>query len=400
MKKIADIVASELDEKNRRLLKVVDIETRKGGEIVVRYPLDVHVFNELYEHIAKICQKYGFSVKKADKYPTLAELGEYVADVQWLWEGWIPYGFLTLLVGDPGSGKSMVALDWVKRITRGISLPMTSESIRGNVLWIEAEAAQQLLIKRAKNMGIDMSNVYVPLFGDDLLAQPDLLNEDHCERIVNIVQARKPLLVVVDSLSGAHTRGENKVEEMRPILSFLATLARDNSTAVLAIHHLNKIREEDIEITLYRVRGSSQISAFARSIIAIERMKDTSIKVSLIKSNLAPNCEPMIGTFERRGKEVIGIQYSEYVAPQPKRTKTEKCADWLWELLSKADDKRMALVDIVELGAGYGYTRQNLYSAKDILGDNIQVYGTGNRVTWAIALHLLIGESDDGKGEN
>jgi RecA-family ATPase len=41
----------------------------------------------------------------------------------WLWPGRIPLGTLTLLDGDPGLGKSLLALDLVARVTRGAAMP-------------------------------------------------------------------------------------------------------------------------------------------------------------------------------------------------------------------------------------------------------------------------------------
>jgi hypothetical protein len=39
--------------------------------------------------------------------------------VEWLWPLRVPLGKLTLLVGDPGCGKSLLALDMAARVTRG-----------------------------------------------------------------------------------------------------------------------------------------------------------------------------------------------------------------------------------------------------------------------------------------
>src|SRR3990172_1755202 len=44
-------------------------------------------------------------------------------DVPWLWPGRIPIGRVTLLVGDPGLGKSLVTLDIAARVSRGAAWP-------------------------------------------------------------------------------------------------------------------------------------------------------------------------------------------------------------------------------------------------------------------------------------
>src|SRR5437763_1508413 len=51
---------------------------------------------------------------------TVTQLGYIeVEPVRWLWPGCIPMGALTLIAGDPGVGKSMLALDIVARVTTG-----------------------------------------------------------------------------------------------------------------------------------------------------------------------------------------------------------------------------------------------------------------------------------------
>ena len=45
--------------------------------------------------------------------------------VEWLWEGRVPCGKVTLLDGEPGSGKSLLAIDLAARVSRGLSMPLT-----------------------------------------------------------------------------------------------------------------------------------------------------------------------------------------------------------------------------------------------------------------------------------
>ena len=43
--------------------------------------------------------------------------------LKWLWPGRIPLGKVTLLVGDPGLGKSLVTIDIAASVSRGMSFP-------------------------------------------------------------------------------------------------------------------------------------------------------------------------------------------------------------------------------------------------------------------------------------
>ena len=44
-------------------------------------------------------------------------------EVQWLWQDRIPLGKVSMLSGEPGLGKSTVALDLIARTTRGAAMP-------------------------------------------------------------------------------------------------------------------------------------------------------------------------------------------------------------------------------------------------------------------------------------
>src|SRR5437762_2374934 len=59
---------------------------------------------------------------------------------EWLWPGRIPLGSVTLIAGDEGVGKSLVALDIAARVTRGSSWPDAPDEPQdeGNVLILAA----------------------------------------------------------------------------------------------------------------------------------------------------------------------------------------------------------------------------------------------------------------------
>jgi putative DNA primase/helicase len=59
--------------------------------------------------------------------------------LRWLWPGRIPLGKLTLLVGDPGLGKSLTTIDVAARVSRGIAFPDGQPCEPGAVLMASAE---------------------------------------------------------------------------------------------------------------------------------------------------------------------------------------------------------------------------------------------------------------------
>ncbi len=362
---------------------ISDMEMRKGV-VVFRLP-EGELFDNLWHVIEKCAEDSPVEVKRGAKWPNVTELDEVLGSVKWLWYKWIPVGFLTMLVGSPGTGKSLVALDWVRCITLPCEWPLSEDAPKqGCVAWVETESSQQLLNARCKTIKVPRERVLLPAFGSDLLGQPDLMLDRDRERLISMVDYIKPTLVVIDSLGGAHRKGENKVEEVRPMLDFLAKMSRDKDIATLAIHHLRKRgANESADISLDRIRGSTAFSAFARSIIAIDQTKMGVLSVEVIKSNLARKPHRINAKIrENKDEQPIRLVYTEYKAPPPKLTKKERCANWVYAHL--VHHGKVVFANLVEAAEEQGYSRSMLYDCRSELGDTIHIGGDGRKSTWEI----------------
>ena len=93
-------------------------------------------------------------------------------EVQWLWPGRIPIGKVTLLVGDPGNGKSLLALDIAAHLPRRLlarrnlkprdCTPWGRPRLPGSVLILSAEDDIRDTIRpRLDAAGADPSQVFV-----------------------------------------------------------------------------------------------------------------------------------------------------------------------------------------------------------------------------------------------
>ena len=369
------------EEKN--MYSLINVESRKD-KLLFRMPKDVISLDGIWHKIKEVCIELKIAAVQSDMYATVTELDDVLGEVKWLWKHWLPKGFVTMLVGDPGIGKSMLVLALVKIITSGTEFPTEPNPEKpSNVVWIDTEASQQLLRIRARKMNLDRDRIYIPVVDGDLLGQIDVMNEEHQELIMDMIDNVMPALIVLDSLGGSHTRGENKFEEIAPIMKFFALVARDKNVAVLMTHHLNKGSPGDTtEIGLYRIRGSTAIPQFSRSIMAMEKLKETEIRLRMIKSNLSRKAEPLaiVPILDAEG-DIIDIQYKAYKEPPAKRTKQEFCATWVMEQL-KCHPEGMRLKDLIESGDSEGFTRGNMYSAKTYLAERVLVKGTGKEAYW------------------
>ena len=230
------------------------------------------------------------------RYATFAEVLQIAGSVQWAWDSWLPYSFVTLLVAVSGDGKSYLVARICKPFITGEDWPDGSKFTgqTGKVLWCEAESAQQLNAERIKNMGLSPDDFVVPQLVGNSLDDISLLDRQSKRNITEVAAEPEIKLIVFDSLSGADPTRENDTEKIK-VLKWIAELAKTVQKPVIVTHHLNKPGMSSV-IDIHRIRGSSSIVQLARVIWAIDipnpAVKDER-RLSVIKSNLAKFPSPL-----------------------------------------------------------------------------------------------------------
>lgn len=205
--------------------------------------------------------------------------------VNWLWYPYIAYGKITVVQGDPGDGKTTLVLNIASLISNGIPLPESdSESAeRQSIIYQSTEDGLADTIKpRLQVAGADCSKI---AFIDDT-ELPLTLSDDRLETAIRKCDAKLLVLDPIQAFIGTDA-DMSRANEMRPLLNKLGNIAERTGCAVVIIGHMNKTAGAK---GMYRGLGSIDISAAARSILLVGRMKDdpTIRVITQLKNSLAP----------------------------------------------------------------------------------------------------------------
>lgn len=194
--------------------------------------------------------------------------------VWWLWEPYIPRRKLTLLEGDPGDGKTFLAITIAAAVTRGTALPGDPPDLerkpRTVLYWTCEDGVGDTIRPRFDAAGGDAERLFVlnAERGDG-----SLLTLDDTAELRAACEEVEPALLVVDPLQGAIGAKVNahRANEVRPRLTRLKLLAERFDCAALVIRHLSKAPTSR---AVHRGLGSIDFAAAARSILLVGRDPD------------------------------------------------------------------------------------------------------------------------------
>src|SRR5262249_4042018 len=177
-----------------------------------------------------------------------------VPDVDYIAPDLFPRGNVVLVKGNPGCGKSFVALKLAVSIAMGTEF-LGRSCERLPVLIVVKENPIQLQRQRLRILA-NGPVLLLNIWGGWLPDPPPRLGDP---RLLRIAKEEKPV-IILDSLVRFHDADENDASEMRTVMPHVRRLA-DAGATIIVLHHKPKSDE-----SLYR--GSSDILAASGSVPA------------------------------------------------------------------------------------------------------------------------------------
>jgi len=235
---------------------------------------------------------------QADKDTTTVKLTR-ATDVQmqaisWIWPGWLARGKMHLIGGQPGTGKTTIALALAAIITQAGVWPDGYTSPLGKVvIWSGEDDPADTLLPRLLAAGADPDNIF---FVETAIERGQERPFDPAKDLPAlrdaILSTGGVKLIIVDPIVSAVAGDSHKNTETRRALQPLADLAAEIGAALIGITHFTKgtSGREPIE----RVNGSIAFGALARVVMVAAKEQPgedgTSRRIfARAKSNIGPD---------------------------------------------------------------------------------------------------------------
>ena len=189
--------------------------------------------------------------------------------ISWLWPKFVARRMVTFLDGDPGDGKTQIAIDLAVRIAGGYVMPDGSswygQGRGAPVVYFDLERQVEIAtLPRLYAAGYQSGNP-VHLWPEDL----ELLMPDQVDKVIATVQSVGGALVIVDTLvrSANPDLKLGDYQEASRISGAWDRVARETGAAVLLINHRVKSPVGDAMSRGYGSKGG--LAGVARSMLGV-----------------------------------------------------------------------------------------------------------------------------------
>lgn len=244
------------------------------------------------------------------KFESMDDVVEEQLD--FVWRPYLARGEVTILEGDPGLGKSYLAMMIAGSVSTGrrlISPYKGSPKTLGSVVYFDMENAAGSVTKPrlVQNGFDDFSGRY------HVVQQPFSI-DDHetMDLIYEKLEEIKPSLVVFDTLNTYIGKADtHKASDVAQAFGIFTQIARDFNCSVLVLRHLTKGGGS----AMYRGQGSIAFAGTARVVISVGvDPEDTETRaMAITKMNFAKAPQALTFRIEERPKGKSEFIWGEFV---------------------------------------------------------------------------------------
>lgn len=290
----------------------------------------------------------------------------------WLWDGRVPMGALTLVGGREGIGKSTLCYDIASDITRGTVRGFHNGEPRNVLIVATEDDWNRTIIPRLRAAKANLDRIFqVEVEMSDPEAGPlDVTFPKDVEAMAELVRANDVDMVLLDPLLSRLSikLDSHKDSDVRQALEPVTRFAAQTGCAVLGLIHVNKSGSKD---PLTSLMGSRAFVAVARAVLYVMiDPEDEGLRLLLqAKNNLGISNIPALrfsidntpagedsntreqlysGKLNWRGESSMSVDMAMELADvsSDERTKVKDASEWLIDYLEAHNglDERKAIL--------------------------------------------------------
>lgn len=285
------------------------------------------------------------------KFITHQELKDLkAANIEWLVEGWLPFGDITFFAGKAASFKTTIMLHIAFCIANGLPVFQNYKTTQSKVLYLNEEnnnmIFKQFIGRVANGLEIETSdNIFFALLENFRLDKTDSLEE-----LISFINYHNIKLLVCDSFRRFIGFDENNATEMNSLFTNLKRLRkRCKGLTVVILHHLKKENAQFKLDVRDMLRGSSDIVNSCDSIMGASRKHGSnSVIMSHIKNRAGVELLDKIIRIEGGSEKAYLYEVGESERREMSLSAPEKAADVIGDYVEMNKIKSFQRKDIDE----------------------------------------------------
>ena len=318
-----------------------------------------------------------------------------IPPMSWLWPGFVPEGNLCLIMGEPGVGKSQLAMDIASRVTRGTEWPDGAPGVRpGGVAFFETEDSLGDTLARADAAGADRSRLVTSSDCLDL-STPEGIAE--LERKISNLRDIKALVLSPFGMFFGEIKSYKDTDIRRLMVPLLAWAARKKIAIIGVMHKGAGSKGRSAE----DAAGPQAFGRRARIMLAaVVDQNDP-----LFKQNPKKARRLLVGAKANNGRDDMELPYRIVSAGEASRihwlerdeteagqdldsadvsilpTRKQRPEDWLRERLMQGE---APAAEIEREARDAGIARATLYRVKEKIGVESERGKFGGTAVWRL----------------
>ena len=285
--------------------------------------------------------------------------------VKWLLKPYIPFGKVTVVQGDPGEGKSTVALQLCATLSKAGKLPDGTQLDEPmcSVYQCSEDGVADTIKPRLEKADADCSKVAII----EDLTEGLTLDDSRIEETIRDLNAKLFIIDPLQAYLGKNGSLNNPIK-MRNLIGGLAKIAEKYGCAIILICHMSKTSKKN---SLYRCLGSIDIPANVRSALMVVRDKDDrQVRyIFQIKNNLGEEGRAIAFKIGEEGFSWLGkcdVSLEDVLSGKPAvMTKLSQVREIFPSLLKESDMRSSNVIDIFR---DRGISKRTLKAGKKDIG--------------------------------